>query len=78
MYQITRHCNNAIMALCTTKSLDKAINTIALDINTIAGEDVYAAFDEDFAMLGLEEEINNNGKDTIIIDDNLKYVITKI
>ena len=78
MYQIKRHYNNAIMALCTVESLDKAINTIALDINTIAGEDVYAAFDEDFAMLGLEEEINNNGKDTIIIDDNLKYVITKI
>lgn len=78
MYQITRHCNNVIMALCTTESLDKAISTIALDINIIAGEDVYATFDEDFAMLGLEEEINNKGKDTIIIDDNLKYVITKI
>ena len=53
-------------------------NAIALDINTITGEDVYSAFDEDFAMLGLEEEINNKGKDTIIIDDNLKCVITKI
>lgn len=78
MYQITRHCNNAIMALCTTKSLDKAINTIALDINTIAGEDVYAAFDEDFAMLGLEEAINIEGEDTLIIDENLKYLINKI
>lgn len=67
-----------IVFVCITESLDKAINTIALDINTIAGEDVYSAFDEDFAMLGLEEEINNKGKDTIIIDDNLKYVITKI
>lgn len=66
------------MALCITESLNEAINTIAFDINTIAGEDVYSAFDEDFAMLGLEEEINNKGKDTIIIDDNLKYVITKI
>lgn len=66
------------MALCTTESLNEAINTIALDINTIAGEDVYYAFDENFAMLGLEEEINNKGKDTLFIDDNLKYVITKI
>lgn len=78
MYQITKHCNNAIMALCTTKSLDKAINTIALDINAIAGEDVYAAFDEDFAMLGLEEAINIEGEDTLIIDENLKYLINKI
>lgn len=78
MYQIIRHCNNAIMALCTTKSLDKAINTIALDINTIAGENVYAAFDEDFAMLGLEEAINIEGEDTLIIDENLKYLINKI
>lgn len=78
MYQITRHCNNGIIALCTTESLNEAINTIAFDINTIAGEDVYSAFDENFAIIGLEEEINNKGKDTLFIDDNLKYVITKI
>ena len=78
MYKLTRIANNVKTTLGTVDSLDKAINTIALDINTIAGEDVYAAFDEDFAMLGLEEAINIEGEDTLIIDENLKYLINKI
>ena len=78
MYKLTRIANNVKTTLGTVDSLDKAINTIALDINAIAGEDVYAAFDEDFAMLGLEEAINIEGEDTLIIDENLKYLINKI
>lgn len=78
MYKLTKIANNVKTTLGTVDSLDKAINTIALDINAIAGEDVYAAFDEDFAMLGLEEEINIKGEDTLIIDENLKYLINKI
>ena len=78
MYKLTRIANNVKTTLGTVDSLDKAINTIALDINAVAGEDVYAAFDEDFAMLGLEEAINIEGEDTLIIDENLKYLINKI
>lgn len=78
MYKLTRIANNVKTTLGIVDSLDKAINTIALDINAIAGEDVYAAFDEDFAMLGLEEAINIEGEDTLIIDENLKYLINKI
>ncbi len=78
MYKLTKIANNVKTTLGTVDSLDKAINTIALDINAIAGEDVYAAFDEDFAMLGLEEAINIEGEDTLIIDENLKYLINKI